>query len=889
MRLKNLRLKQFRQFRQELRLNDLQPGINLFYGPNESGKSTVALAIRAAFFERHGSGTLGHLQPWGESTAAPEVSVEFDWNGVTFQLSKRFLRQKRCRLQAGQQVYEGDEAEQHLAGLLGFDVPARGASKPEHWGIPGLLWIEQGAGQDFRDATLYAADHLQAALSQSAGQLASTEGDRVIREVQTRMDLFLTTATQVPSRDYAAAIKQAAAIQTDLEALDKTIAAYRKQVDHLAVLQAAHGKDETDLPWLALRKQEQAARQQLAQAQQLEQDGKRESDRLIACRETLTLLHDRLTTIQKQRQQLHERQLSSQKADDALQQAELSTASLQAAVEQAHSHLTALDAALLLARNAHVRQSKLDALQAAQTTLEELQRTASLARAVQQELQQQQTNAAQWRIDPEQLKRLQELHHQLAGLAERQNSAATRVLITLDEGKTLQLDGLPVQGSTELQLLKSTTILMPGLGHLQIVPGGQDLNVLVRQKQLAQTEFQALLTEMAVTDLSTALAKADYSTQLQTEISQNEARLAIYAPQGLQPLEAKVQQLEHSVASMQQALPPDTSKAVGAAQEVPLDIDAQAGLAAVRLKTAETVFHQHNATLATKRALAESARLEYQHVLAVVHQWDQQQHEQETLRQLNEQRALEQSLTERITDFQQRIAQVRPDILSQDIQRYAASARQLEQAHTERERQILMLFAELQAVGAQGLEEQRSSLAGQLALVQQRVDEFARKAQALKLLHGLLLTHRQVVTQRLQAPLQAHLHHYVQLLFPQSGLRVDENLVISHLDRTAAQGADATVAAVESLSFGAREQLGLISRLAYADLLSAAGKPTLIMLDDALVHSDPERLAAMKRILFDAAQRHQILLFTCHPDEWRDLGVVPRPLDSGSNLDSLGI
>ena len=78
------------------------------------------------------------------------------------------------------------------------------------------------------------------------------------------------------------------------------------------------------------------------------------------------------------------------------------------------------------------------------------------------------------------------------------------------------------------------------------------------------------------------------------------------------------------------------------------------------------------------------------------------------------------------------------------------------------------------------------------------------------------------------------------------------------------------------LSFGAREQMGLISRLAYADLLREAGRPTLVILDDALVHSDAERLGNMKRVLFDAAERHQILLFSCHPDSWRDLGVVAR-------------
>ena len=81
-----------------------------------------------------------------------------------------------------------------------------------------------------------------------------------------------------------------------------------------------------------------------------------------------------------------------------------------------------------------------------------------------------------------------------------------------------------------------------------------------------------------------------------------------------------------------------------------------------------------------------------------------------------------------------------------------------------------------------------------------------------------------------------------------------------------------------TLSFGAREQMGVISRLAYADLLKEAGRPTLVILDDALVHSDDERLAQMKRVLFDAAQRHQVLLFTCHPADWRDMGVPMRAL-----------
>ncbi len=127
------------------------------------------------------------------------------------------------------------------------------------------------------------------------------------------------------------------------------------------------------------------------------------------------------------------------------------------------------------------------------------------------------------------------------------------------------------------------------------------------------------------------------------------------------------------------------------------------------------------------------------------------------------------------------------------------------------------------------------------------------------------------------APLQQHLDRYLALLFPGGRLAVDEQLQPGALARPGAGGMP-EAADFGALSFGAREQLGIVSRLAYADLLREAGRPTLLILDDALVHSDADRLARMKRVLYDAAQRHQVLLFTCHPQAWRDMGVALRPL-----------
>src|SRR5690606_19592587 len=139
MKLQRLRVEQFRQFRQGLELGDLQHGINLIHGPNESGKSTLVRAIRTAFFERYRSKSAEDLAPWGDSSAAPTVELAFEYKGQSWQLDKRFLKRHRCDLLIDRDEYSGEEAEEKLAELLGYQFPKKGASKAEHWGIPGLL------------------------------------------------------------------------------------------------------------------------------------------------------------------------------------------------------------------------------------------------------------------------------------------------------------------------------------------------------------------------------------------------------------------------------------------------------------------------------------------------------------------------------------------------------------------------------------------------------------------------------------------------------------------------------------------------------------------------------------------------------------------------------
>lgn len=69
---------------------ELGPGLNLLYGPNDLGKSTLARAVRAAFLLPHSSSAASEFAPW-DSGESPEVAVTFQTESQRFyRVHKRF-------------------------------------------------------------------------------------------------------------------------------------------------------------------------------------------------------------------------------------------------------------------------------------------------------------------------------------------------------------------------------------------------------------------------------------------------------------------------------------------------------------------------------------------------------------------------------------------------------------------------------------------------------------------------------------------------------------------------------------------------------------------------------------------------------------------------------
>lgn len=874
MKLLRLKAEQLRQFRAPVEIKELEPGINLFTGPNESGKSTLVRAIRAAFFERHKSSSVEDLQPWGDSAAVPTVELEFEWEEQSWKLVKSFLKKKRCDLTVDGTAYSGDEADDMLADLLGFELPKRGASRPDQWGIPGLLWIEQGAGQEIQAPVEHAGQHLKAALGGNLGEVTSSTGDELISQV-TAERAKLLTATGKATGNYAKAIADADTLQEQFDALQDRIQQYRQQVDRLGQLREEQSQAETERLWETYRQQAKEAQARLSEVESWQREQDRDQQAFKDCQTSIQTTLELLSGFQSQQQDLARREDEKKAAEQQQADLEARKPASEAALEEAKQAHEAARKALKLAQQHQQRKELVRELEGIEVELVNNQSKLARAKALHASLLENRQKQQSRQTDPQTILRLKDVVSALDRLAIQQDAVATRLQFDLTDDHSVTLDGQGLAGQSEHLLIEPGEVAIKGVGTLRVLPGGEDVAEIARAKQSLTDEQENLLTRLRVTSLVEAEEQLKQLQALEQAIQQDESVLKELAPEGLEALSDQLQLKQarkDALAPQIQALPEQEEDSPS-----PSRAEAQLESAAEALEDAQTA----NQTLKSELLLADQAlnraRQEWERLSNELQAPDRKQREKQAGEQLAELRTNERHLSDQIEKREAQINDANPEALEQDVRRLTQSADAAEKQEESRRFELIQLQARLESAGAEGLEEQSAELKVELDRATRRRRELERHANALDFLLARLTEHRLELTRQLQAPLQKHLNHYLQLLFPEASLNVDENLIPEVLVRQGHGGEER--GQFNELSFGAREQMALISRLAYADLLQEAKKPTLIIMDDALVHSDAERLKAMKRVLYDAAQRHQILLFTCHPDNWRDLGVMARDID----------
>lgn len=181
------------------------------------------------------------------------------------------------------------------------------------------------------------------------------------------------------------------------------------------------------------------------------------------------------------------------------------------------------------------------------------------------------------------------------------------------------------------------------------------------------------------------------------------------------------------------------------------------------------------------------------------------------------------------------------------------------------EARIENLKSEQAGADEDGLAGEVATLRGRHARHDAEVKRLETEAKALLLLTKTLAEIEAQSSHKVFEPLSRRLRPYLVDVLGADELAFRDGFAVTALKR------DGIEHAFANLSDGTQEQLSVLVRVAYADLLSEQGSAVPLVLDDPLVYSDEERFASIGRVLEKAALKHQVVLLTCRPGAFQNI------------------
>jgi energy-coupling factor transporter ATP-binding protein EcfA2 len=222
------------------------------------------------------------------------------------------------------------------------------------------------------------------------------------------------------------------------------------------------------------------------------------------------------------------------------------------------------------------------------------------------------------------------------------------------------------------------------------------------------------------------------------------------------------------------------------------------------------------------------------------------------------------------------LPQLPPVDPEQELEQEDKALKQLEQEWDQRRRKQLALEQKLEELRLLGLWEKLGEAEEKLALCRRSLALERLKAQAAAHLKELLEAAQDEARRKLGGPIRSWIAVRAREVLGDS----DADVLFSGgmaLEKMARHNVESP-APVAELSRGARDQLGLLVRLAIAEHVSKQERQ-LVVLDDVLVHADASRRRRLLKILQEASAQVQVLICTCHPDQYAGLGEEARRFD----------
>lgn len=835
-------------------------GVVVVSGANEIGKSSMieALDLLLESRDRSTKKEVKQVKPTN-SDVGSEVTAEISCGAYRFTYRKRF--HKKCEteltvLAPRREQLTGDEAHERVRAMLAETVDN------DLWHAQRVLQAASTAAVDLSgcDALSRALD-VAAAHSDADASLSGTE-PLLIERIDTEYARYFTP-TGRPTGEWAGAISRLA----DAEAAVAECVAAVAEVDDRVRRHAVLTEEVAELSQLRLAAgprlaAAQAAADKIAELTRQAHEAKLVAEAAAATSTAASVAHSGrsrlLTEIQTRTAAVAGAEAEAKEAADAESTAHTEAEASAAAAEEVDQALAELQRRVEAARRAVDRFADLeeaDRLSTRLARIDDIQRDRDrvceeLAAIVVTEEQLHGIESAAAAVDRG--------SDQLAAIsAAVEFTAAADLELTLGDQRIT----LPAGQTWSTTATGPTEVDIPGVLTARVTPGATALDVQAKHAA-AQQELAAALAAAGVADLTAARSADQRRRELQISRDQLNATLS-----GLCGDE-DVGQLRARLAQLHAEQPPeptditaargelDAAEAARAATEADCETRRRAALAAAsRLAETSTRATVLIDKAGTQRAELERATNQLALERASVSDEDLSESAESS------QRAAA-TAQQRAAELAEELAAAAPDAVAAELADAKQAAESLDYRYEDAARALREISIELSVIGSEGRHGKLDAAETELEHATSEHTRVGQRARAAELLRSVMSRHRDTTRLRYVEPYRTELQRLGRPVFgPTFEVDIDSDLCIR--SRTL----DGVTVPYESLSGGAKEQLGILARLAGAALVAKEDSVPVVV-DDALGFTDPDRLAKMGQV-FDTVGAHgQVIVLTCSPDRY---------------------
>ncbi len=882
MRLTHVSVEGCGRFGTLARIEGLGPGVNILSASNEAGKSTLFRAIRTCLFERHSAAGKDIAALATEGLSLPvTITVAFEKNGKHYEIRKSFLKSRSAGLKCdGVEIARNLEADEHVWELMGVSSKSTRALDDAAYG---LLWVQQGHSFAVPEPSEGAKTVLNSVIQQEVGTLVGGERARsLLASVKEELSRLITD-TRKPRANgpLDAAIRlneqltsERLDIETKLRDLDQSLDALAKLRSEL--------KRAADPAGIAKMKRELAeALEQLKAAesamQSLQRHQAEERQALEIARsqqERLAALHARAEAIDRNRTVLKSLSARARPLDEEEAQASR-------VLNEALNRKTELDAEAERLEARGLQFQRLAALlQKSSSRAARVERLAAL-QSFEAKSSANEAALKAATVDDAAVRALDAIEREAETIRARIEAGAARITVERKPGVSITVNGAVLSENFARAVTEPLTIAIGDGVAITVSPPPTSVAEAEAEQRKMRGKLEALLARHGAADAHELrrlrqhrAALEEISRDLRAERAALGVKEASALPE-IQRLSAEIGQIDSET---RRVLAETGTATLPSADEIEaLQQAHEEKRAAVREARAQCEGMISGQTPILSRIAQQRGALSGE-MKAIDGQLvaDLASLPDDTRDGIIENCAGE--LAVKLSDHRAKAALLaekraaapeagEAERLKGRADRLTAAIQNSSEAQDKLRQEIARLEGQVQTAGGDGLGERAAVLKAQQEMALAELDRQQDRVAVLTLLRDKVEESYAKRREQLNAPLRRHLKPFLNEVFPQAEIDLGENFAVEGLKRSGPASE-----LFGRLSHGTQEQVAVLVRLAMGAMVCERGEDVPIILDDALVFSDDDRIEQMFDAINRAGRNQQVIVFTCRARSFASLG-----------------